>query len=342
MAFEKAFNKFAKTGTAMNRGINKAIGKNVFQDIKEIEPERQYQPYDSFPPYNEPEPEQWVPLSGEEKQFTLQGNTFSVSANFDTAMQYRNQFKEAARYYADRFKYKYQCCVNDFDTLLHYFPEMYYEGLAPMLHRAYSLLLPFGLFSISIDSFSDNHTAKFKKAVKSYEVMAGIEASKNQQAEQLGDAVGNSFRLQGGGFGLKNAAKGIAKAEGVNLGMQAIGKFIAHQSKMSPEEKAQTYAAFKQDVFFEEVYSDYVNAFMTLMQTLSGNSVIERISILTTNEFNTMIQNLQNPMFPQNMVADTLIKLITKYPFAPKWYQILITKFGQTKETEEIKNYFIG
>lgn len=342
MGFEKAFNKFAKTGTSLNRGINKAIGKDVFKDIKPIEPERQYQPYESFPPYTEPEPAQWTPLNGEAKQFSLQGHSFSVSANFDTAMQYKGLFKESARYYADRFKFKYQCCVSDFDTLLHYFTDMYMEGLNPMLQRAYSLLLPFGIFNVDMASFTNKQINTFRKAIHSYEVMTGIEISKNQTAEQAGNMVGNSVHMYGGGFGMKGALKGMAQAEGFNLGMKALGKFVSHQSKMSPEEKARVYGAFKQDVFFEEVYHDYMNTFLTLMQTLSNNKVIEPINIAKTNEFNTMIQNLQNPMFPQEKIAESLIKVMTTYPFAIEGYQLMISKFGQTEEVNRISNYFMG
>lgn len=43
--FTKAFNSFAETGTALNRGVNKIIGK----DIKPIEESREFPPYDSFP-----------------------------------------------------------------------------------------------------------------------------------------------------------------------------------------------------------------------------------------------------------------------------------------------------
>lgn len=340
MGFEKAFNKFAKTGTSLNRSINKVIGKNVFGDIKTIEPERQYQPYESLPHYSEPEPEQWSNKNGAEKQFSLCGLIFSVSDSFDKAMKYKGLFKESAKYYADRFKFKYHHCVFDFDTLLHYFNDMYTEGLNPMIQRAYSLLLPFGIFNEDMNSFKNKHISTFRKAIHSYEVMAGVEISRNQKAQQSGNLVGNSFAMRGGGFGMKGALKGAAKAEGFNLGMQALGKFVEHQNKMSPEEKSRVYEAFKQDVFFEEVYHDYMNTFLTLMRTLSNNNVIEPINITKTNEFYTMIHNLQNPMFPQDKIAESLIKIIKTYPFAIDDYKLLISKCGQSEEVNQIYNYF--
>ena len=140
---------------------------------------------------------------------------------------------------------------------------------------------------------------------------------------------------------MRGALKGAAKAEGFNLGMYALGKYVEHKNKMSPEEKARAYEAFKQDVFFEEVYNDYINTFLTLMQTLSNNNVIETINITKTNEYNTMIQNLQNPMFPQDKIAEALITIIKTYPFSIVDYKFLISKVGQPEEVNQIYNYFV-
>ena len=61
--------------------------------------------------------------------------------------------------------------------------------------------------------------------------------ARNQQAENLGDQIGGSFRMQGGGFGIKGAMKGMAQAELFNLGMSAMGKYIANQTKFIPNSK---------------------------------------------------------------------------------------------------------
>ena len=56
--FDKAYNKFAQSATSLNRGVNKVIGKDIFQDVRPIEEPREFPPYDSFPSYDVPEPEQ--------------------------------------------------------------------------------------------------------------------------------------------------------------------------------------------------------------------------------------------------------------------------------------------
>lgn len=338
--FDNAFNKFAKAGTSLNRGINKVIGKDVFQDIKQIEKPREFPPYDSFPAYDVPEPAQWAPLAGEAREFSLSGNIITVPANLDACIQYRNGFKSSAKYYTERFAFKYRNCVQDYDSLIHYFKDLYFEGLRPMLNRAYSLLLPFGIFSASLESFTNQHVNTYRRAVDSYETMAGIETSRNQAAEQSGNMVGGAVRLQGGGFGLKGAMKGIAQAEVFNAGMGLLGKYVTNQTKMSPEEKANAFALFKHDVFFREVYSDYFNTFLTMVQTLSASNELSEVSTIAGAEYQTMIQNLQNPMFPQDKVAPALVKLIATYPFEAATFDLLQQRFGQTTEVQQIISYF--
>lgn len=336
------YNKvFAEPGTKINRGLNKIIGKEVFQDIKKMEDPKEYPPLSSFPSYDIPEPAQWTPLTGTEKTFPFEGNIISVSKNLDTCMQYVDLFKESAKYYSERFAFRYNQCVTDYDSLLGYFQEMYLEGLRPMIERASSLLLPFDVFSVSIDNFFDYHFDTYNRAVKSYTTMLGIQEAKNQQAADIGNQIGGSVRMQGGGFGFKGALKGMAQAEAFNIGMAGIGKYFSNQMRMSDEEKANVFSKFNKDIFFQEVYSDYLNTFFSLIQILAENEVLGDVSTRTGEEYNTMINNLKNPMFPQEKAAPLIAQLITKYPFTRGCYEVIKEKYGETEETKAITEYFI-
>lgn len=340
--FDKAFNAFADSATSLNRSINKTIGKDVFQDVKRIEEPRAFVPLSDFGEYQIAEPEQWSQLTGECKQFSIEGNIISVSAELDTCLQYRAFFKAGAEYYTERFKFKYQNCVKDFDSLVHYFSEIYIDGLMPMVRRAHELLLMFGVFTVDTEAFTSRHMETYKKAITSYQIMLGIEATKNQAAENLGEQVGGSIRMTGGGFGLKGAMKGAAKATAFNMGMGLVGKFVANQSKMSQEEKAKVFAAFKHDVFFEEVKSDFYATFFTLIQFLVENGVIDGITTTPTVQSNSIFKNLQSPMFPVAQLPKTMAKLISENPFVPAYFEILEKKLGPTEEVETIVSYFVG
>lgn len=338
--FDKAFNKFADYSNKLNHGVNKVIGKDVFPDMKKIEEPKEFPAYDSFPEYPNPAPEQWPVLTGEEKTFSLDGNTLLVSAPLDACIQYRIYFRTSAKYYAERFKFKYEKCVQDFDSLLYYFSDMYLEGLQEMVTRAYSLFLPFGIFTVDVESFSAQHVDTYKKAVDSYTVMAGIEQSKNQAANNLGNKIGGAIQMQGGGFGFKGAMKGMAQAEAFNLGIGLIGKYVASQTKMTQEDKAKVFAEFKQDIFFQEVYSDYYNVFFSWVQTLADNGVLSDTTTKINKEFNMILLNLKNPMFPQEKFAEALINLISVNPFVPECFDLLQQKYGQTDEGQKIIGYF--
>lgn len=340
--FKNAFNKyFAEPGNKLNKAVNNVVGKEIFGEIKPIEEARQFAPYNTFPNYTVPEPNEWTSQDGAEKIFTLNGSKIYVSKNLDTCLKYRPMFKEAATYYSNRFKFKYECCVDDFDSLLNYFFDMYNEGLSAMLNRAYSLLLPFGVFSVNLNDFAKKHTSNYHKAISSYNTMAGIEESRNEAAQSLGNNIGNSVRLQGGGFGVKGAAKGIATAELFNAGMGLVGKYLTNQTKMSAEEKQKVYEAFKPDVFFREVYCDYNDVFYTLVQTLAENKVLPRTTIMITSGTKTMIDNLSNPMFPKDKICPVIADIISHNPFIPKVYDILKEKVGVTEEVKQITEYFV-
>ncbi|MCH5303324.1 MAG: hypothetical protein J1E41_00550, partial [Ruminococcus sp.] len=141
--------------------------------------------------------------------------------------------------------------------------------------------------------------------------------------------------------GFKGAMKGMAQAEVFNLGMGVLGKLVEHQGRMSAEEKANVFAKFKTDIFFQEVFSDYVNVFLTMVQTLSENNILVGIKTIKSKEVETMITNIQNPMFPQDKIAPALVQLISTYPFERTCFEILQQKFGQTEEVNRIISYFM-
>lgn len=338
--FEKGFNKFADFGNTLNKGINKIAGKEIVGEIKKFEAPKEFPPYDSFPKYSVPEPEPWQPLTGTEQEFTLDGNIIRFSANLDTCMLYADSFRQTAKYYADRFEFRYHQCVTDYDSLLNYFQDMYFEGLYAMVDRAYSLLLPLGVFNVNIQDFRAYQINTYNKAVDSFATMVAIKESKNQAADNLGNTVANSIHMQGGGFGFKGAMKGVAKAEAFNIGMGFLGKYVANQTKMSEEEKAELFSKFRADIFFNEVFSDYINTFFTLIQTLSENGAIGKVTTRTDDEFNTMINNLKNPMFPQDKVSSVLANLISSYPFSVECYEVMKQRYGESDEVKKIIEYF--
>lgn len=338
--FTKGFNKFVETNNQLNHAVNNLIGKDVFPDAKKIEAPRDFKEYESFSPYSLPEPSQWQSKKSKAKKFSIQGNIIEITSALDLCLKYKSEFIECADYYTNQLKFKFEQCSTDFDSFLYYFEAMYKEGLYPMLKRWYSLFLPLGIFDSDLETFAQVHFSRYNKAYDSYQIVAGIEAKQNAIAAQSGNLVGNSIKMQGGGFGFKGAMKGVAKAEFFNIGMSALGKFVEQQSSMSQEEKANVWAKFNKESFFEEVRSDYVNVFLTLIHVLSEKGLIGDADIDTTKESETIYANLQNPMFPADQFVATCVKLIGKNPFVSSYYDLLESKLGKTEEISAVRNYF--
>lgn len=338
--FTKGFNKFADFGNVLNKGANKIVGKEVFGEIRKIEEPKEFPPLDSYPPYTIPEPEQWHTQSGSEITFTLEGSTISVSSVLDTCMKYRPDFLNSAKYYAERFEFKYKNCVSDFDSFIHYFSDLYFEGLADMSERACGLLLSFGIFSADAKTFASHHN--YHAAYDSYDIMRNLEQSKAQSANQLGSQIGGSIQMQGGGFGIKGAMKGVAKAEAFNVGMSLLGKYVENQTKMSQEEKADAFSKFNHDVLFKEVYADYSNTFLTLIQALVDNQVLVEVTTEISDDYSNTLKNLSNPMFPQDKFPEVISQMIMRNPFVPVCYELLQKHYGDTEEVKKIIQYFVA
>lgn len=337
--FKEGFNKFAEINNKLNEEVNKTLGKDVLKPIKKIEEPKEFPALSTYPTYNIPEPEQWTPLTGEEQRFTIENSEIVFSKELDNCLKYKKQFESAAQYYLDRFKFRYQQCINDFDSFIFYFNDIYLEGLIPMTHRAYSLLLPFGVFNMSIESFASQHMDNYHRALTSWEALVGVEAKRNQVAQQAGNIVGNSIQMQGGGFGMRGAAKGVAQAEAFNLGMGLLGKFVENQNKMTPEEKAEVFSNFNTELFYDEVYSDYFNTFLTMIKALADNNILPNIHTLTTDEYKTTLSNLQNPMFPQERFSASIVSVITSYPFEKAGYMLLKSKYPNDSEVDRLFDY---
>ena len=340
--FTKGFNKFVEKNNELNHSLNKMIGKDVFKDAKKIDEPKDYAPFESLTGFSQAAPEQWPQIKGEEKTFAICGETISVPTALDAIVQYRPYFEKTAQYCTEQFKYRYQQCATDFDSFLHYFEEMYLEGYKEITQRAYSLLLTFGIFDMNLESFCSAHTERYNRAYSSFATIAGIEANINQRAANTGNVVGNAVQLQGGGFGFKGAMKGVAKAEAFNIGMNLFGKLVESQNRLSQEEKQALMDKFNVPLFYEEVYSDYYNTYMTLVQCLSDKGIISNVNTVVSNEAETIYNNLQNPMFPEDQFVPTVIKLISNNPFIKEFYELLEKKNLAPEETKALKEYFIG
>ena len=340
--FKDGFNKFAEYGNKLNKSANNIIGKDVFNEIKTIEEPKTFPSLDAFPEYTIPEPEQFEFIKGEKRTFSISDSSVVFSGELDSCFKLRKEISNCAEYYAQRFKFKYCNCVKDFDTFAYYFEDLYLEGLKAMRERTYGLLLPFGIFNITKDNFLSAHIERYHKAYESYAMLTGVEKAKNEQARNSGNALGGAIQMQGGGFGMKGAMKGMAQAEAFNLGLGLLGKLAEHQMRMTQEDKAEVFSKFKHDVLFDEVFYDYNQMLLTVVALLSDNGIISGVKVTKDEAFETTITNLNNPMFPQDRFAQAIASLIQSYPFEKDSYDLLMSKFSDESDAKQLYDYYMN
>ena len=61
-------------------------------------------------------PRHGVKKTGEDVTFTIKGKTISFNSKLDLCVKYKKEFVECAKYYTDRFKYKYELCSYDLES----------------------------------------------------------------------------------------------------------------------------------------------------------------------------------------------------------------------------------
>ena len=298
--------------------------------------------YGSFPKYMFPAPNEWGQKSADGMIFRIQNNEINVTDELSLCMKYRDDFIECATYYTKRFKFKFQYCATNYDDFVSYFHDMYIEGLRDMLGRATGLFLLLGIFDIDIETLANIHLDRYNTAINYFSQIASIEIEQNKKAAEKGAFIGSAIQMQGGGFGIRGAMKGVAQAELFNLGMAAYGAMVARVNSMSQVEKARVWSTFEYEKMFECVYKDYYNSFFTVIHLLSERMLIGNCTISISKETQTIFANLQNPLFPSEQFVATAVKIIERNPFCKAFYDVLEEKIGLTDELLVVKKYFLN
>lgn len=112
--------------------------------------------------------------------------------------------------------------------------------------------------------------------------------------------------------------------------VHAVDTMESYLNNKLPETKLWEHSFIKKQIDRREYQENFT----------IDNGILKQIYTKTGNEYNTMINNLKNPMFPKDRVGQLLADMISKYPFAQAEYELLINVYGENDETREIINYF--
>lgn len=281
-------------------------------------------------------------VKGVARRFQLCGQTLIVPESMDIFNSYRNVFRDLALQMTNEAEKAYRANIRDLDSFLEHFIKIYEFMLKPVVKDAFDRLISEGIWTVKYEDFLEQHIADFHVAVDDYNAViddfnATIEA--NQRA--VSNVMGYVPNLVGGGFGLRGALKGIAKATAFNLVRNGIEASALKNADVKPAQRMEMYSRINPDVFLDHVFIDYWHVFLSLVWVLIQNGQnIWWPTDASYQQSNNIFRNLTHPNFPQDQVLFALLDIIRTDPYDEAYYRFMISRFGYTDEVVAIKNYF--
>ncbi len=288
-------------------------------------------------------PEVWEQVIGEEKQFTLNGKNFTVSANMDIFNTYRLKFYDLACVCVDNARQEYNKKVQNLSTYLEFFPRIYNKHLTVLVKRAIDILVSECVWTVTEDSFLNQHIDDFHIAIDEYLITTeSVELTIQANQNRVSTAMSFVPNLIGGGFGVKGAAKGIATATAFNLVRDgAEAGLLKGASQINQAQQLELYQRINPDNLFELVFTDFWRVLLSLVFTLNQNGKqIYWITDDVAERANNIFTNMSNPNFPQDKLTDVFIEILKTFPYNVEYHKYMVSKFGDNAETQAIRNYF--
>lgn len=297
------------------------------------------------PVFREPEAikDTFIPPIGTARTFKLCGEELRIPEEMDVLNSYRLRFRSLAVNCTECVKAEFEKRVNNLNTYIQIFPNLYRHYLDLMIDKAMEILSAEGVWSATAESFSKEHTGTFHLiATDVYTTMQSIELTMqaNQQATtdlinrvtQIADGLGLSS-----GSGGKGMIDRIADVPG-NIVRKAA---IQSAASINQAQQIELYNRIDHDILFEHVFLDYWSVFLTLVCHLrdAGKNVWCATDDVT-EQANRIFDDLQNHAFPSGNTAAIIIEILKTQPYNKDYYTFIISHFGENAETAAIKDYF--
>lgn len=282
------------------------------------------------------------PVKGESKTFPFCGKTLTINANVDVLNTYRLKYRALAMKYADKFEKKYNLRISDLDTFIEFFPKIYYSNLDYLLKISMDIFVSEGVWTVTYDSFKEKHINDFHLGIDDYNAMVkSIKVTEQNNQNAVKGAMGFVPHLRGGGFGLKGAMKGIATATAFNVARDAIESSAMKTTNLKPNQKNELYNRINFQNLFYRVFLDYWQVYLSLAIILKNNGKdIWFPSKESTQQASNIFQNLSNPRFPQERLAEVFLQILSTNPYKIEYHKFMVSKFNENNEASDIANYF--
>ena len=287
--------------------------------------------------------EKWDNFVGESKEFPIEDKTFVVSKEMDLFNKYRLKFRELASDCAENTKKEISQKVQNLVTYIEFCPQIYEKHLDIMVNKAIDILVAEEVWTVTHDSFIDEHKKSFHFIQDEFDAMAQcIQLAIQKNKKSVASITGLVPNLVGGGFGIKGAMKGVAKATAFNIVRDtAEASLINNASQVNQTQQNELYGRLNFDNWCELAFIDYWRVYLTLAYTLKNEG--KHIWIPSKEDMDkasNIFENLSNPNFPEERKLEMFLEILKTNPYKQEYQKYMTNQWGETEQTTAIKNYF--
>ena len=281
-------------------------------------------------------------IEGQNKSLAFLDKNIIVSAEKDAFNSYRLAFRNLAIKYSNKFIYEYNILVNNLESFVEYFPDIYLSNLEYLIRISTDVFAAENVWTQTYDTFLQQHLADFHLAMDDYNtILESIDLTVEKNRNTTARRMSYLPRFGVAGFGLA----GMVKSAAIAVGMNAVrGKIIESKTKaakLGAKQKNELFHRIEPEKFFHRVFLDYWRVFLSVVYQLrEKNKNVWWVLQTTADKAYNMFQNLSNPRFPQNQIVDTLMQIIDMYPYEAAFHRYMMNRFGDTKQIAAIRNYF--
>lgn len=273
---------------------------------------------------------------GIQRHFPLCGKVVTVSSGMDVFNYYRKTFLNLARIQADALRREYMQRINDLDSFLVYFPEMYSRYRQPLLDLAVDIFPLAGIYDLSPEQFERQHTNDFCLCGEDVDVVIEsfnltIEANQERKVRMYNMMPGVVF----------SGLAGFAAAIALNAAVTAIAEADIRNADVSRKQRQELYERIDFDVLMERAFVDYWRVFLSLTWWMNQKGLdVWYPNDQDNSRAEGLYQNLLSGRIPQQVLLDQYILLLQLNPYADDHLQYLLDNAGVTNETAPIFDYF--
>lgn len=287
----------------------------------------------------------WGSENGTVKSFTLCGQTLEIPSELDTYNLYYLKFKALAQECSELAQNEYHKKIRDLQTFLTFVQDIHNHYRNIVCDKAMEIIVAEGIWTVTRDSFWKDYNFNHRLTIQYVEsVLKRMQDVVEGKQAVISGAMSLIPNLEGGGFGLKGAAKGIATATAFNIARDAVEAGVTSScSKLSAKDQRTIYQQIETELpyLFNVMFIDYWSVISTLAKTLKNNRKdIWFPDGKKANESKNIFQNLSNPNFPQEKALEIIISILGQDPYNVDYHDYIREKFGVTEEVVAINNYF--